>query len=285
MKLIIVSGQSGSGKSIALNTFEDLGWFCVDNLPVGLLASFARQLTDSSHPSQENAAVGIDARNNPQDLEQFSATLDDLRGRGIVCEILFLTTEKDELLKRYSETRRKHPLSDRSTSLADAIERELELLDPIARTADLRVDTTRTNQHQLRGLLRERVSGSEQQKLSVLVQSFGFKHGVPGDADFVFDIRCLPNPHWDKRLRPLTGLDEAVVDFLREQPLVTEMYEHIHGFLQTWIPRFRAENRSYLTVAIGCTGGQHRSVYMTQRLAESLAAVCPNVLTRHRELA
>ena len=284
MKLLIVSGLSGSGKSVALHTLEDLDYYCIDNLPVGLLEPFAQQLQDNPPVGQDNAAVGIDARNQSEDLQRFPQILTALRKRGIQCEILYLQADDETLLKRFSETRRKHPLSKGSLSLADAIRQERSLLEPIAGNAALHIDTTHTNVHQLRDLIQERIGAKTDGTLSLLFKSFGFKHGVPKDADFVFDLRCLPNPHWDARLRPLTGLDSDVVEYLGAQPLVDEMYEVIRGFLETWIPRFECENRSYLTVALGCTGGQHRSVYLAQRLGRHFATRYPSVLVRHREL-
>ena len=284
MKLLIVSGLSGSGKSVALHTLEDLDYYCIDNLPVGLLEPFAQQLQNNPPVGQDNAAVGIDARNQSDDLQRFPQIVEALRGRGIQCEILYLQADDETLLKRFSETRRKHPLSKGSLSLADAIRQERSLLEPIAANASLHIDTTHTNVHQLRDLVQERVGAKTAGTLSLLFKSFGFKHGVPKDADFVFDVRCLPNPHWDARLRPLTGLDRDVVEYLETQPLVDEMYEVIRGFLDNWIPHFECENRSYLTVALGCTGGQHRSVYLAQRLGEHFKSRYPSVLVRHREL-
>ncbi|MFP5507086.1 MAG: RNase adapter RapZ [Gammaproteobacteria bacterium] len=284
MKLLIVSGLSGSGKSVALHTLEDLDYYCIDNLPVALLEPFAQQLLDNPPVGQDNAAVGIDARTPSDDLQRFPQLLRRLRERGIQCEILFLQANDETLLKRFSETRRKHPLSKSNVSLADAIRQERNLLEPISANASLHIDTTHTNVHQLRDLVQERVGAKTAGTLSLLFKSFGFKHGVPEDADFVFDVRCLPNPHWDARLRPQTGLDKEVAAYLDDQPMVDEMYAEIRDFLDTWIPRFESENRSYLTVALGCTGGQHRSVYLAQRLGEHFNTRYPSVLVRHREL-
>jgi RNase adapter protein RapZ len=284
MKLMIVSGLSGSGKSVALHTLEDLGYYCIDNLPIGLLQAFAMQMLGARGDAYQRAAVGIDARNRPEDLAEFPRMLRELAEAGVACEIIFLQADDDTLLKRFSETRRKHPLTRREISLADAIRLERGLLEPIAANADLHVDTTRTNIHQLRDLLRERMQRSTR-SLSLLFESFGYKHGVPADADFVFDVRCLPNPHWHAELRPLTGLDPAVAQFLEQQPEVSEMFEALKGFLETWIPRFEADNRSYVTVAIGCTGGQHRSVYLAEQLATHFRTIRDNILIRHRELS
>jgi len=283
VKLIIVSGLSGSGKSVALHTLEDLGYYCIDNLPAGLLSALALELKLAANPV-ENIAVGIDARNLPQSLHQFSDILDQLQAQGISNEILFITCEAATLIKRFSETRRRHPLSSEHVSLAEAIELERQLLEPIARRADLFIDTTQTTVHQLRDQVHQRVERREESRLSLMFQSFGFKHGIPGDADFVFDVRCLPNPHWHPELRPLTGRDAPVARHLEREEQVTTMTDNLIGFLETWIPAFEADNRSYLTVAIGCTGGQHRSVYLAERLAKHFANRYPNVTIRHREL-
>ncbi len=285
MKLVIVSGLSGSGKSVALHTLEDLDYYCIDNLPLGLLEPFAQQLLDNPRTSHDNVAVGIDARSLSDELQHFPRILKQLRDRGIHTEILYLQADDGTLLKRFSETRRKHPLGKGNVPLADAIRQERTLLQPISTDASLHIDTTHTNVHQLRDLVQERVGAKTAGTLSLLFKSFGFKHGVPEDADFVFDVRCLPNPHWEPRLRPQTGLDADVAEYLSAQPLVDEMFDELQQFLTTWIPRFESENRSYLTVALGCTGGQHRSVYLAQRLGEHFKARYPSVLVRHRELS
>lgn len=284
MKLVIVSGMSGSGKSVALHTLEDIGFYCIDNLPVGLLADFGRHMTEQDSKSVERYAVGIDARNGAEDLSRFPRILDELEGRGIRSEILFLRAAYTTLIKRFSETRRRHPLSNDNTPLAEAIGREAKLLAPILARANLVMDTTQTTVHQLRELVRERVDMRRGNRLSLLFQSFGYKHGVPKDADFVFDLRCLPNPHWEPKLRPLTGRDAEVCSFLDAQDSVERMYQQIRDFLEEWLPAYEHEGRSYLTIALGCTGGQHRSVYLAERLAASLAATQPLVRLRHREL-
>lgn len=284
MKLVIVSGLSGSGKSVALHTLEDLGYYCIDNLPVNLLEAFATQLAEATDPRQELAAVGIDARTHPGGLQRFPDMLRRLGEQDIDYEILFLHAEEDTLLKRFSETRRKHPLSRQGLSLADAIGLERQLLDPIASNADVYIDTSRTNVHQLRDLIHQRVANKTAETLSLLFESFGYKHGVPVDADFVFDARCLPNPHWDPQLRPYTGKDRPVAEYLENEPMVGKMLADLTNFLETWIPRFQEDKRSYLTIAIGCTGGQHRSVYLTERLATHFRLHHENVVTRHREL-
>jgi UPF0042 nucleotide-binding protein len=285
MKLLIISGLSGSGKSVALHTLEDIDYYCIDNLPMGLLAAFVQHLMEENRGrAPDKVAIGIDARNHPDQLQRFGEILSELRDREIECQTIFLQADEATLLKRFSETRRKHPLSGKGVSLADAIARERELLNPITQNANLFIDTSHTNVHQLRDLIQERVGSGESHELSLLFESFGYKHGVPGDADFVFDARCLPNPHWDPMLRPLTGRDPAVADFLDQHNLARTMYEQIRDFLQFWLPHFKADKRSYLTVAIGCTGGQHRSVYLTERLATWFREQHQNVVLRHREL-
>lgn len=284
MKLIIVSGYSGSGKSVALHTLEDLGYYCIDNLPAGLLGALALELELTPNPV-DRAAVGVDARNLPQALEEFDQLLEGLKSRGIQCEVVFLTSDPKTLVKRFSETRRRHPLSDDRVLLSEAMEKERKLLEPIARLADLYIDTSKTNVHELRKLVRDRVERRGERSLSLSFESFGYKHGIPDDADFVFDIRCLPNPHWQSALRLLTGRDAAVVEFLEKEEQVGRMVSELDAFLHHWVPEFEADNRSYLTIAIGCTGGQHRSVYMVEKLAARFRQRYPNVVIRHRELS
>ncbi|MCW9023605.1 MAG: RNase adapter RapZ [Gammaproteobacteria bacterium] len=285
MKLIIISGLSGSGKSIALNVLEDLHYYCIDNLPAGMLPALADQLLSSDSLTHDHVAVGIDARNTPAELANFSTILENLRSRSLEIEILFLEADNITLIKRFSETRRRHPLSNKDVPLSEAIIQERNLLEPIAAEADLRMDTSRTNIHQLRDLIHSRVNSTDHAKLSLLFESFGFKQGIPVDADFVFDVRCIPNPHWEPRLRALTGKDEAVAEFLEQHDDAIKMYEDIRTFLSNWIPRFEADNRSYMTVAIGCTGGQHRSVYMVEKLAAYFSEQRKGILHRHRELS
>ena len=284
MKLVVISGVSGSGKSNALNVLEDLDYYCIDNLPAGLLPAFAEQTLASPNDAITHAAVGIDARNLPEQLHRFSYILEQLKNKGVVVEIIFLDADDNILLKRFSETRRKHPLTEDENTLSEAIKQERELLAPIASRADLIVDTSQTNIYQLRDLIKERLTGSTSQEFSLLFESFGFKHGVPTDADFVFDVRCLPNPHWEASLRKFTGLDQPVIDFLKEHDVVKQMFEDINKFLGVWIPRFEYENRSYLTIAIGCTGGQHRSVYLAQKLCDAYSAKRAHVHVRHRDI-
>ncbi len=285
MKLVIVSGRSGSGKSTALHVLEDLGFNSIDNLPAALLPALVED-TRSRGPRAGDArlAVGIDARNLEGDLKRFSDIVLSLDQAEVEVEILYLDASADELVKRFSETRRKHPLSSATRGLREALELESALLGHIADLADLTIDTTHTTPMALRELVRERVVGRAAGSISLQFTSFGFKHGVPVDADFVFDARCLPNPHWDPELRHLTGRDVEVQRFLDSEPHVAEMFEDIRAFLARWLPRFEAGNRSYVTVAIGCTGGQHRSVYLAERLADHFHRHIDNVLVSHREL-
>ncbi len=282
--MVIISGLSGSGKSVALHALEDMDFYCIDNLPIGLLVAFANELHERNLANSDKVAAGIDARNRGDQLERFPKIIAGLRERGIDCKILFLQADDATLLKRFSETRRKHPLSNSRTPLADAIERERELLAPIAANADLFIDTSRTNVHQLRELVMESIGKTHNKGFSLLLRSFGYKHGIPADADFVFDARCLPNPHWQPDLRSKTGLDKEVADYLETQPVVAEYREQIEQFLKRWIPEFKADNRSYLSIAIGCTGGQHRSVYLVDGLAGRLGDSLGEVVVRHREL-
>ncbi len=284
-KLIIVSGLSGSGKSVALHTLEDLGYYCIDNLPLFLLRELALGLEQTEARPFEHTAVGIDARNQPEHLGELPRLVEELRARDFECRVLYLEAQADTLIKRFSETRRKHPLTAEDRPLAEAIELERELLEPILSGADLRIDTTHTNVHQLRDLVRDRLGEDAPARVSVLLQTFGFKHGVPRDVDFVIDVRCLPNPHWQTELRPLTGLDPAVARFLEDSPEVAEMRDDLTAFFDRWIPRFEADGRSYLTIAIGCTGGQHRSVYMADQLRRHFASQGRRAMIRHRELS
>lgn len=282
-RLVVVTGLSGSGKSIALHALEDLGFYCIDNLPVSLFEALTREMRSAeSHYTQ--VAIGIDARNRETDLPQVVSLAASLRELGIHCEILFLEAEDSVLIRRFSETRRRHPLTDEHRSLQQAIALERQLLDPLLGSADLRIDTTRTNLHQLREQIRKRIGHRDQASMSLLIESFGFKQGIPTNADFVFDARCLPNPHWQLELRPLTGRDRPVAEFLRADQRVLDYFDHTKGFLEQWVPCFEGEGRSYLTVAIGCTGGQHRSVFLAEQLSEYFRSQGRQVLTSHREL-
>lgn len=284
MRLIIVSGLSGSGKSVALHVLEDLGYYCIDNMPAALLQSVIEEVTTGDNKSGRLLALGVDARNRPEDLASLPRLIDELRQQDIQTELLFLQSSDDVLLKRYSESRRRHPLAEHGTALRAAIENERELLSVIVNSADLIIDTSHTSIYELAELIRERIDRRDRNTLSVLIESFGFKSGIPADADFVFDMRCLPNPYWTIELRGLTGRDKEVTDFLDDQDVFISMYEDVLGFLKRWIPEYNDVHRGYLTVAIGCTGGQHRSVYMTEKLASALRKLHDPVLTRHNEL-
>ncbi len=282
MRLIIISGRSGSGKSTVLRALEDAGYNCIDNFPVNLLQSLVHNALRDPTQKDSSIAVCIDARG--RELERFPEILLSLDRMDVDCQLIFLDALSPTLVKRFSETRRRHPLTNAKTDLRQAIEAESALLESISDLADLTVDTTRLESAQLTELIRDRLAASAENRLSLLFRSFGFKHGVPVDADYVFDIRCLPNPHWVDALRPLTGLDEPVRQYLGEQPLVVQMFEDVAGYLERWLPHFEENNRMYMTVAIGCTGGQHRSVYLATRLGEHFASSRVNVLVRHREL-
>jgi RNase adapter protein RapZ len=285
MRLIVVSGLSGSGKSVALDMLEDLDFYCVDNIPAGLLPGFVAYTVRTSETAYANTAVGLDARNRPEDLVEVPGLLDSLRSGGVSCEMLFLRAEKETLVKRFSETRRRHPLSREGVGLLEALEQEERLLAPLANAADLTVDTSRLSVHELRELIRERIVERPAAGPSLLFESFAYRHGVPDDADFVFDARALPNPYWDPALRDLTGRDETVARFLDREEDVGRFFEDVRGFVERWLPSLVRSNRSYLTVAVGCTGGQHRSVYLAERLATHFRGAVGQALVRHRDLA
>ena len=283
MRLVVVSGRSGSGKSTALHLLEDSGFYCIDNLPAGLLPELARQAnnTDLSLPK---VAISIDARNLPSDLQRFPELLKQVRDAGIHCDVLFLAATDDVLIKRFSETRRKHPLTDGNMSLAEAIAAELKLLEPIIDLSSLKIDTSHLTLYQLRDQLKLRLLSNQNNGPSILIQSFGFKRGVPVDADLVFDVRCLPNPYWKPDLRPFSGKDQQICDYLDAEPDVQDMYQDIYQFLHKWLPRYAAGERSYMSIGIGCTGGHHRSVYIAERLVRELGTSFSNLLIRHRDL-
>lgn len=283
MRLIIISGRSGSGKSTALHQLEDEGYYCIDNLPVSLLPALVQETSLEQFHHFQGTAVCIDARNAWKDLENFSNILDSLPS-SVNCEILYLDAEDTALIKRFSETRRRHPLSSKTTPLAEAIAKERKLLGPIASDASLVLDTTQMTIYELRDAIKQRLLKDSTGAMSLLFQSFGFKRGVPTDADLVFDVRMLPNPHWVKELRLKTGQDAEVKQFLESQPLTEELYLDLLRFLNSWLPRYRDSNRSYMTVAVGCTGGQHRSVYLAERLFQHFNEQLPNIHIRHREL-
>ncbi len=284
MKLMIVSGRSGSGKTTCLHLLEDLGYYCVDNIPASLLDALAMRLSAESL-KLEKVAVSIDARNISEDLKQFPEIYGRLEASAISGQIIFLDADDNILLKRFSETRRKHPLSSEHLGLLEAIHYEKELLAPISALADLTINTNDLSIHQLRDIIKNRIAENDHLGLALQFQSFGFKHGIPVDADIVYDARCLPNPHWIGELRQYTGLDQPVIDYLEGQPEVSEIFTDIRTFLERWLPRFQSHNRSYITVAIGCTGGQHRSVFLCEKLKQHFAASGYNAQVRHKELA
>ncbi|HVN41706.1 MAG TPA: RNase adapter RapZ [Steroidobacteraceae bacterium] len=284
MRLVIVSGLSGSGKSVALDMLEDLDYYCVDNIPAGLLPGFISYTVRTSETPYRRTAVGVDARNRPEDLAEVPGLVGSLRRSGIGCELLFLRADNETLLKRFSETRRRHPLSRAGIGLQEALEQEERLLAPLATAADLTIDTSRLSVHELRELIRARVVERRESGPSLLFQSFAYRHGVPDDADFVFDARALPNPYWNPALRDLTGRDAAVAQFLDGEEEVTRFFGDIRDFLERWLPSLVRSNRSYLTIAVGCTGGRHRSVYLVEKLAAHFHSR-DQVLIRHRDLA
>ena len=283
MQLIIISGRSGSGKSTALNQLEDEGYYCIDNLPVSLLPALVEEASRDEFGHFRGTAVCIDARNAWKDLANFGEVMNSLP-ESVQSEILFLDAQESALIKRLSETRREHPLRSDSIPLAEAIDQERVLLEPISSAASLVLDTSQMTIYELRDAIKQRLLGAESGSMSVLIQSFGFKRGIPTDADLVFDVRMLPNPHWVKELRLKNGLEEEVRNFLEAQSTTNELYQDISGFLDRWLPRYADSNRSYMTVAIGCTGGQHRSVYLADRLFRQYRDQYPGIHIRHREL-
>ena len=283
MQLVIISGRSGSGKSTALHQLEDEGYYCIDNLPVSLLPALVRETGGEDFNHFRGTAVCIDARNAWKDLVNFSGVVDALPA-SVQREILFLDAQDPTLIERFSETRRRHPLSSETTPLAEAISKERQLLGAISADASLTLDTTQMTVYELRTAVKQRLLKNQAGSMSILFQSFGFKRGVPADADLVFDVRMLPNPHWVKELRLKNGLDPEVQNFLESQPLATELYQDIRHYLDTWLPRYKDSNRSYMTIAVGCTGGQHRSVYLANLLFLHYQEHFSNIHVRHREL-
>lgn len=283
MRLVIISGRSGSGKSTALHQLEDEGFYCIDNLPVSLLPALVETTSREEFGLFEGLAVCIDARNAWKDLEGFEEIVASLPTT-LDIQILFLDAQEINLIQRFGETRRRHPLTSKSVPLAEAIARERELLEPISRSASLVLDTSQMTIYELRDAIKQRLLGTTAGTMSILLQSFGFKSGLPSDCDLVFDVRMLPNPHWVKELRLKTGLDLEVREFLDGQPMVEELYNDIRQYLDSWLPRYREGNRSYMTIAVGCTGGQHRSVYLAQRLHQHYQEQYPAIHVRHREL-
>ena len=281
MKWVIVTGLSGAGKTVALHALEDMGMYCIDNLPVGLLPAMAEQV-ESVKAHYCGVAIGIDARN--LNLQNIMTLLSAVQQQGIEYQVIYLYASQIALIQRFSETRRQHPLSKQHLSLAEAIVEEKKLLQPLMSLADIHIDTSQFNLYHLRDLIRSRVAVSPVEMGTLVLQSFGFKYGVPSEADFMFDVRCLPNPHWQTQLRSLTGQDVAVIDFFKQHTQVNTMLLQLIDFLSLWLQQFKQENRHYLTIAIGCTGGQHRSVFITEQLYLHFEDFYPQVLLRHREL-
>ncbi|MGP1931377.1 MAG: RNase adapter RapZ [Arsenophonus sp. ET-YP4-MAG3] len=279
MVLMIVSGRSGSGKSVALRALEDMGFYCVDNLPVILLPELVNTLAER----QISAAVSIDVRNMPDNPITFEKVLKNLP-ISFSPQLLFLDADCNTLIRRYSDTRRLHPLSSKNLSLECAIDEENNLLEPLRLRADLVINTSEMSVHELAEILRARLLGKRERELTIVFESFGFKHGIPIDADYVFDVRFLPNPHWDPKLRYMTGLDRPVAAFLNRHTEVHNFIYQTRSYLELWLPMLESNNRSYLTIVIGCTGGKHRSVYVAEQLADYFRSRGKNVQSRHRTL-
>lgn len=287
MELVVVSGLSGSGKSVALAMLEDLEWYTLDNVPARLLSLVVGELVDSEDAKFDRLAIGLDARPRREDLPVIRNLMKELRGRGLHCQLVYLHAAENVLVQRYLDTRRRHPHTPAQAgdrTLASAIQYEQELLAPLAEAADLVLDTSATSVHELRDIIRDKVADQTRNQVALQFESFGFREGVPKDADFVFDARFLPNPYWEPALRPLTGRDEPVVGYLAASPTVAAYLADITRFLDHWIGSIEAANRSYLTIAVGCTGGRHRSVYIVERLAEHFRDAFPGVSVRHASL-
>ena len=283
MKLVIISGRSGSGKSTALNVLEDAGYYTIDNLPASLLTALVEEMRGSSSPEHEKLALCIDARNISRQLQELPTLLSQLP-EDVETSVIYLDAQDEALIKRFSETRRRHPLSNETTALQEALVREHDILQPIANTADITIDTSQMLFHELRDYVQQLVLRQTGGRMLTLFQSFGFKKGLPMNADLVFDVRCLPNPHWVTSLRSLAGTDSEVIEFLGKEPAVQEMFADMCQFLEKWLPRYEDNNRPYTTVAVGCTGGQHRSVYLADQLYRHFASRGLDVQVRHREL-
>lgn len=279
MVIIIISGRSGSGKSVALHALEDMGFYCVDNLPVVLLP----QLTSLFADRNISAAVSIDVRNIPESPEVFKKIIDNLP-KSLIPRLIFLDAEHNTLVHRYNDTRRFHPLSKRNISLEHAIDEENILLEPLRSRADLVIDTSNMSVHKLTETLRIRLLGKNKRELTIVFESFGYKYGIPINADYVFDARFLPNPHWNYKLKSMTGLDKPVEDFLKTHVEVHNFIYKTYRYLGLWLPMLETNNRSYLTIAIGCTGGRHRSVYIVEKLKKYFRCLKKNVQSRHRDL-
>lgn len=285
MQLFIVSGLSGAGKTVALKQFEDLGWYCIDNLPMALVQPLVAHALTHPEPRYERVVIGIDARANPREIEGFPLGVDMLRSQKVNTRILFLTASNEAILRRFGETRRKHPLTNVEVPLTEAIEQERKLLRPVADLADETLDTSDMNLHQLRAAVHARLPEDADTPLTLTFLSFGYKNGNPEGVDFIFDARCLPNPHWVPELRAMSGCDAAVATYLESSKDVSEYVAEVRRFLERWLPVFHEQGRPYVTVAIGCTGGQHRSVYLGERLAAFFRGTGIQVNVRHRDTA
>jgi len=285
MRIILVSGLSGAGKSVVLHALEDIGYYCVDNLPASMLESFVgHALRAAENTAYQNIAIGIDARDATLGVSNIRETIAELRRSGLRCELLVVIATDAELLRRYGETKRRHPLALAGAPLQSAILRERELLDPLIHSADLVIDTTHMGVHELREVVGQRIDERRAAALSVTLVSFGFKHGVPGDCDFVFDARTLPNPYWNISLRALSGRDAPVIAFLDAEPAASKLLAELTDFITARIADHTAAQRRYLTLGIGCTGGQHRSVYLVEKLRERLAPKVAGLAVRHASL-
>jgi len=283
IRLVVLTGMSGGGKTVALRALEDLEFYCVDNLPAALIPQLVAAVSQGEHGPQTHIAVGVDVRNREADLSRMPSVLSDIAATGVEVHLIFLDSRDDVLIKRYSETRRRHPLSSEGLSLADAIARERKLLRPLSAIAERVLDSSDLNVHQLRRLIATGYAAASD-GMTLMFESFAFRRGLPLDADFVFDARCLPNPHWEARLRPLSGKDAPVREYLEQQPLVAQYFNDTVHWLENWLPQFEKDDRSYVTICIGCTGGRHRSVYLVEKLAEHFRSRRGSALTFHREL-
>ena len=281
MQLVIVTGMSGAGKTLVLNTLEDQGYYCIDNLPLELLDA---ALNTDRLLKRKKIAIGIDVRSGRKYLQKLPDMIESFRDE-FKTDIVYLYAGKSVLIKRYDETRRKHPLTDDKTPLREAIVKEYDLLLPVREISDFKIDTSTTNIYELASLIKKRICASEQQSLSLMFQSFGFKYGTPRDSDFLFDVRCLPNPYWEPELRKYTGLEGKIKTWLSSHDLVNEMENDLTLLINNWIPHIIDSQRAYLTISIGCTGGHHRSVYLTEKLATYFQKIYGNsVIVQHREL-
>ncbi len=284
MQLTIISGLSGAGKSVALHTLEDEGYYCIDNLPNSMLVDLAAKMSQDPKV-YDRVAVVVDARGQIELLGQFRSYITQVQSLGVETKVVFLDAHNDTLVTRFSETRRKHPLSQSGAPLGTAIVAERSMLVAVEQCADVSIDTTNLNLHQLREVMRKRVIGLNRQPVNVLLQSFGFKHGPPYGTDFIFDVRCLPNPYWSAALRPMTGKDAPVAEFLQQHTVVNKMADDISKFFLDWTPVFESENRAYLTISVGCTGGRHRSVYIVETVRDKIKSKIDQISVKHREIS